>query len=160
MNEVLSKFYEENRDNLLRRISFRAGSPENAEDILQEAFVRALTYWDTFNPEVKSLGAWFNTILKNASTDFKRQEWLFGMGEEFDEEQYEPQEMSIKEVDLVKKIYEMVDGKIDNHQEILLLYYEKHYSPKDIANITDAKVKTIKQVIWRFKTEVIERYGT
>lgn len=159
MNEVLGRFYVDNRDNLLRRLSYGAGTQWNAEDVLQEAFVRALTYWDTFDPDNKELGAWFSTILKNSLRDFKRDEWLFGMGEEFDEEQYDPQEMPIGEVELVKKIYEMVDGKTDNHQEILLLYFDKHYSPKDIANVTTEKVKTIKQVVWRFKTEVIERYG-
>lgn len=159
-NKVLEEFYKERREDLLRRLAYGAGSPEAAEDVLQEAFVRALTYWDTFDPQHKELGAWFNTIMKNALKDFNREEWLFGMGEEFDEEQYDPQEMPVNETELVKKIYEMVDGKIEDHQEILLLYFEKHYSPKDIANITNYKVKTIKQVVWRFKTEVIERYGT
>lgn len=159
MNKVLEQFYKDERENLLRRLNYGAGSPSNAEDVLQEAFVRALIYWDTFDPERKELGAWFNTIMRNALRDFKREEWLFGMGEEFDEEQYDPQEMPVNESELVKKIYEMVDGKIDDHQEILLLYFEKHYSPKDIANITNFKVKTIKQVVWRFKNEVLERYG-
>lgn len=160
MNEILGKFYEENRDVLLRRLAYAAGSPQAAEDVLQEAFVRALVYQDNFDPKQKELGAWFNTIMKNALRDFKRTEWLFGMGEEFDEDKYDPQEMDIKEVELVKKIYEVVDDKIEDHQEILLLYFEKHYSPKDITNVTGFKVKTVKQVIWRFKTEVIERYGT
>lgn len=159
-NTILAEFYKERREDLLRRLNYGAGSPEAAEDVLQEAFVRALIYWDTFNPEHKELGAWFNTIMRNSLRDFKREEWLFGMGEEFDEELYDPQEMPINESELVKKIYELVDDKIADHQEILLLYFEKHYSPKDIANITEFKVKTIKQVVWRFKTEVIERYGT
>jgi len=159
-NTILAEFYKERREDLLRRLNYGAGSPEAAEDVLQEAFVRALIYWDTFNPEHKELGAWFNTIMRNSLRDFKREEWLFGMGEEFDEELCDPQEMPINESELVKKIYELVDDKIADHQEILLLYFEKHYSPKDIANITEFKVKTIKQVVWRFKTEVIERYGT
>lgn len=160
MNEVLERFYIAERENLLRRLNYGAGTPEAAEDVLQEAFVRALTYWDTFDPEHKELGAWFNTIMKNALRDFKREEWLFGMGEEFDEELYDPQEMPIKESELVKKIYEMVDDKVEHHQEVLLLYFEKHYSRKDIANITGIKMEVIKKVITRFRAEVIERYGT
>ena len=159
-NLVLEEFYKERRDDLVRRLSYGAGTQWNAEDVLQEAFVRALTYWDTFDPEHKELGAWFSTILKNSLRDFKRDEWLFGMGEEFDEEQYDPQEMTLKEDELIRKIYELVDGKIEPHQEILLLYFDKHYSPKDIANITPYKVKTVKQVVLRFKAEVKERYGT
>lgn len=159
MNEVLERFYIERREDLLRRLNYGAGTPENAEDVLQEAFVRALVYWDTFDPNNKELGAWFSTILKNSLRDFKRDEWLFGMGEEFDEELYDPQEMPLPESELVRQIYEMVEEKNDNQKEILLLFFEKHYTPKDIHNITGHKNGVIRQVIWRFRNEVKEKYG-
>ena len=159
MNKVLEEFYKERRDDLVRRLGYGAGTQWNAEDVLQEAFVRALTYWDTFDPNQKELGAWFSTILKNSLRDFKRDEWLFGMGEEFDEEQYDPQEMQIPEGELVRQIYEMVEEKVPNQKEILLLHFEKNYSPKDIHNITGQKASTISQVIWRFKAEVKDKYG-
>lgn len=160
MNEVFAKFYEENRSDLVRRLAYGAGSPEAAEDVLQEASLRALIYWDAFDPNQKELGAWFSTILRNALRDHKRAEWLFGMGEEFDEELYDPQEMPIEETELVRQIYAMIDGKIEDHQEILLLFFEKHYSLRDISNLTEHKWETVKKVLTRFKAEVIARYGT
>ena len=159
MNKELEAYYIAERDNLLRRLNFSAGTPENAEDIVQEAFTRALTYWDTFDPANKTIGAWFSTILKNASRDFKRDEWLFGMCEEFDEELYDPQEMAIPEDELIRQIYEMVDSKEVNQQEILLLYFEKHYSLKDIQNITGQKYLTINMTVHRFKQEVKGKYA-
>ena len=160
MNEALERYYRDERDNLLRRLNFGAGTPENAEDVLQEAFVRALTYWNTFDPENKELGAWFSTILKNSLRDFKRDEWLFGMGEEFDEELYDPQEMPVEEGELIRQIYELVDGKIESQKEILLLYFDKHYGLKDIHNITGQSRENVKKVVHRFKQEVKEKYGT
>lgn len=156
MNEVLERYYRDERDNLLRRLNFGAGTPENAEDVLQEAFVRALTYWETFDPDHKELGAWFSTILKNCLRDFKRDEWLYGMGEDVDEV-----ELLVEDevADIAKQLRSLMDGKSEEHQEILSLYFEKNYSPKDIANITTTKVKTIKQIIWRFATEAKEKYG-
>ena len=159
MNKELEAYYVAERDNLLRRLNFSAGTPENAEDILQEAFTRALTYWDTFDPANKELGAWFSTILKNSMRDFKRDEWLFGMGEEFDEELYDPQEMEIPEGELLRQIYEMVDSKGDAQKEILLLYFEKHYKFKDIQNITGLKYRTVRGVVERFKVEVKDKYA-
>ncbi|MNQ77618.1 RNA polymerase sigma factor [compost metagenome] len=159
MNEVLERYYRDERENLLRRLNFGAGTPENAEDVLQEAFVRALTYWDTFDPKNKELGAWFSTILKNSLRDFKRAEWLFGMGEEFDEELYDPQEMEIPEDELIRQIYELVDGKEDGQREVLLLYFEKHYKFKDIQNITGYKYNTIHSIVRRFKVEVKDKYA-
>lgn len=158
-NVDLERFYIAERENLLRRLSYSAGTPEAAEDVLQEAFVRALTYWNTFDPANKELGAWFSTILKNSLRDFKRDEWLFGMGEEFDEELYDPQEMAVPEGELIRQIYDMVEEKVPNQKEILLLHFEKNYSPKDIHNITGLKVSTVSQVIWRFKKEVKDKYG-
>lgn len=159
MNEVLERYYRDERENLLRRLNFGAGTPENAEDVLQEAFVRALTYWDTFDPENKELGAWFSTILKNSLRDFKRDEWLFGMGEEFDEELYDPQEMPITEDELVRQIYDMVEEKADSQKEVLLLFFEKHYGLKDIHNITGQSYHTVHSIVRRFKKEVQDKYG-
>lgn len=160
MNETLAEFYKENRDLLLRRLAYGAGTPEAAEDVLQEAFVRALVYQTTFDPEKKELGAWFNTIMRNALRDYKRDEWLFGMGDEFDEELYDPQEMPLQESELIKKIYELVDAKEEEHQQVLLLYFDKHYSREDISKISPLKIRAIDQIILRFKQEVIKRYGT
>lgn len=159
-NDDFGKFYADNRDDLVRRLSYGAGSPEAAEDVLQEASVRALIYWDTFNAEQKELGAWFSTILKNSLRDYKRAEWLFGMGEEFDEELYDPQEMPIDETELIRQIYAMIDDKIEDHQEILLLYFERHYLVRDIVNLTNYNAATIGQVIRRFKKEVLAKHGT
>lgn len=159
-NEVFGKFYIESRDDLVRRLAYGAGSPEGAEDVLQEASVRALLYWDAFNPEQKELGAWFSTILRNSLRDFRRAEWLFGMAEEFDEELYDPQEMPVDETELVRQIYAMIGDKIEDHQEILLLHFEKHYLPRDIANLTQFKLTHVKQVLRRFKAEVIAQYGS
>lgn len=159
MNEVLERYYKEERENLLRRLNFGAGTPENAEDVLQEAFVRALVYWDTFDPENKTLGAWFSTILKNSLRDFKRDEWLFGMGEEFDEELYDPQEMTLPETELIRQIYDMVDEKNDAQQEVLLLYFEKHYGLMDIHKITGVSYHTVHSIVKRFKVEVKEKYA-
>lgn len=159
MTHPLETYYIDERENLLRRIGFGAGTPENAEDILQEAFARALQYWKTYDASNKELGAWFSRILTNALRNFKTDEKKYGMCEEFDEELYDPQEMIVKDREVIKKIYELIDSKQEHHQEILTLYYKHHYTVTDISRITDQKVKTVKQVVWRFKQEVLKEYA-
>ncbi|MNK81652.1 hypothetical protein D3C87_1014030 [compost metagenome] len=67
--------------------------------------------------------------------------------------------MPLPETELIKQIYEMVDGKGESQQEVLLLYFDKHYSIKDIHNITGQKYKTVEQIVVRFKKEVKEKYA-
>lgn len=159
MNKAIEAYYIAEREDLVRRMTNPAGDVNAAEDVVQEAFVRALLYWGSFNPEEKELGAWFSTILKNSLRDYKRQEWLFGMAEEFDEEHYEPIEMDVSEGELVKQIGRVVNTKDGDLQEVLKLYYLKQYLPMDIAKITGIKLQTIKKTIWRFNKTIKEQHA-
>ena len=62
--DIIEEFYKENFDKLVVQLSRRAGSLENAEDIVQEAFLRALTYKDAYNPKLNQFSTWFNGILR------------------------------------------------------------------------------------------------
>lgn len=42
---------------------------QDAEDAVQEAYVRALTYQHTFNPDIKDLNSWMAGIIRNAALD-------------------------------------------------------------------------------------------
>jgi len=56
MNKQLERFYKTNYLTLIKRVSHRAGGPYNAEDVVQEAFVRALKYWGHSSQTRKSWG--------------------------------------------------------------------------------------------------------
>lgn len=51
--------------------------------------------------------------------------------------------------------------KRDNpfHKQVLYLYYLRDYKPQDICKVLDAKPKTVKQVVYRFKEEMREKYA-
>lgn len=61
----------ENHRAFLRFLERRVGSRETAEDILQEAFGRAVTHLATVR-EDESVVAWFYRVLRNAVTDHYR----------------------------------------------------------------------------------------
>ena len=67
-NLNIEKYYIENRRKLIGRITNRVGSNVEAEDILHDAFVKALSA-KTFC-EVKELDRWFNTIITNVINDY------------------------------------------------------------------------------------------
>ena len=84
--KLIEDYYRENFDSLVIRTINKAGGKANAEDIVQEAFTRALTYYTSYVPDIYEFGAWFSRILDNTSKDFHRVEKNKGMVIDVDED--------------------------------------------------------------------------
>lgn len=153
----LEKYFEKEYNKLVQKVTRRAGSHENAEDIVQESFYRACKYWDSYNGKQK-LGAWFNTIMNNAAKDKLRDDRLLGMSVELEEHHIEPVEMK-EEVYAEAKVLELIAGKSAEHQEVLKLYFLNHYKPIEIKQVLDMELGTVKQIVFRFKEEIKEKLG-
>lgn len=157
-NKALEEFFKKEYNSLVKKVLRRAGSPENAEDVVQEAFFRATKYWDSYNPATK-LGAWFSTILNNACKDKMRDERMLGMSVEFEEEHLDGVEMSQTDANTVEHIKRLIREKAWPLSEVLRLYYEKGYKSIEIKQILDLEHGTVRQAVWRFKEEVKEKLG-
>lgn len=157
-NQVLEAYFKKEYNNLCKKVSRRAGSPENAEDVVQEAFYRALKYWNSYNPETK-LGAWFNTILNNACKDKMKDERMAGASVEFEEDLFDGVEMSQTDANTAEHIKKLIRSKGYPLSEVLRLYYEKGYKSIEIKQILDVEHGTVRQAVWRFKEEVREKIG-
>src|SRR3546814_15218451 len=66
MNKVIDAYYRENYDALVKRLSYRLGTRENAEDTVQEAFTRAVKYYESCSVD---FDRWFKALLANAVKD-------------------------------------------------------------------------------------------
>src|SRR5262245_49438771 len=62
------------RDELVSTLWFMVGSPEDAQDIAQEAFLRCWRTQDSL-PQVRDLRAWIFRVGLNAAKDLKRSAW-------------------------------------------------------------------------------------
>jgi len=82
--EAIEKHYVTNRQKLCKRMSFRAGSPQSGEDIVQTAYERAIRYRRTCDP--LRFDQWFSMLLNNALRDFKRAEMGHASWDAEDEE--------------------------------------------------------------------------
>lgn len=63
-----NQLFHEYKIELYRYALFVLGNPDDAEDVLQEVFVRVLRYWDGFRHDA-SAKTWLWRILKNCVTD-------------------------------------------------------------------------------------------
>lgn len=159
----IEQFYRDNYNLYVKRLSRKAGSVENAEDIVQEAFCRALKYQDSFNPtgdSDKPFEIWFNTIVRRAMYDFSRIELKQGMTAAIDSGETEAVEIDGVDQAMAEEILEAMKTKRKNeHTQVLYLALVKNYPPRDIVQVLDLGIHNVNTIISRFKTEMAEKYG-
>jgi RNA polymerase sigma factor (sigma-70 family) len=73
--QEIARTYKRERHKLLDYIRGKVGSTEDAEDILQDVFVKALGGFSVINP-IDNLVSWLYTITKNRIVDWYRKKRL------------------------------------------------------------------------------------
>lgn len=156
MSELIENHYKENYNRILKRMAFRAGGIHQAEDIVQEAYARALKYHN--NHKIDEFDKWFSMVLNNAFNDYMRDE----IGLSYIEDDDEP--LGLVECGLVtsqtrREVYDIISTKSVVQQEVLNLHLRQGYSPTDIANTTSHSYANVHKIIQRFKNELSTLYG-
>ncbi len=67
--EAFGELYDRYVDLVYRYVSYRVGSPQLAEDLTSETFLRALRRIGSFTWQGRDVGAWFVTIARNLIAD-------------------------------------------------------------------------------------------
>lgn len=156
--ELIEAFYRKNREKYVKKYANRAGSKEAAEDIVQEAFFRAIKFFNSYNPALPFEG-WFNRIISNTLRAYKNMEKGYSNHDEFDEEDFEGTPCRMMNQRLYEQVKEEISHYDEEYYEILSLYFEYQYQPRDICKIVDMKYKTVETIIQRFKRLIKEKYG-
>jgi len=109
------------------------GNAIEAEDVMQEAFIKAFTKIDTYEGVV-SFGAWLKKIVINRSLDYlkKRKVKFEEINEKIPEE--EPETVVISEVH-VEQLKKAIQRLPDGYRVVLSLYLLEGYDHEEIAQI-------------------------
>lgn len=157
--ELITQYYKENFHKWVKRLSRRVPSEMDAEDVVHEAFTRALTYAHTFDPNISAIDTWFTNILNNTHRRMKRNDFLsceIQEGDWFTKEadDYEDDEFTCK------KIKEKISGvKHDHHRNVLFSHFIAGNKVGQVASQLNIPVATVKTIIKRFKKAVGEEYA-
>ena len=122
------------------------GDSNDAEDVMQEAFLKAFTKLETYRREV-SFGAWLKRIVINKALDFlrlKREQFSLEEAGEIGEMVEEPADTVDVEyrADAIKKaVYALPEGYRIVLSLILLEGYD-HHEVSTILNISNATSRT------------------
>ena len=134
----------------------------NAEDCVQEAFSRALKYIDSWSG-VGPMHHWVNIILNNCTREFLNTERLQGGLKEPVAEVNEDGEVDLQDVvfheQMAGKIQDEMRMKGEQHEKVLQDYIILGFSSREIAEYIDMTAANIRQVVKRFKDEMVVIYG-
>lgn len=145
---------------LLRTSFLMVKDQAEAEDIVQETFIKVFKYIKGFKGE-SSLYTWIYRISQNLIKDrFKSQ--IYTVPYEDNEVDFKtPEEIIINNIDR-----EILKAELDNlnfiYKQVLVLFYFNDLSIKDISQILDEKEGTIKSKLSRGRVmlkEALEKGG-
>lgn len=153
---VIEDHYVANRHKYVKIFTYRSGSPEAAEDIVQEAYERVLRYRHSCS--VREADKWIRTVLNNCLRDFKNIEKGHA-SDELEEENIEGAGCPHYDNHVMKEVYELIDTKAQIQKEILIPFFRYEYTASDISKITDHSYANCHKVISRFRQELRDLYG-
>lgn len=154
MNDVIKNHYEENYDLLVKRMARRLGSVEDGEDVVQEAFTRAVQYYKSWTG--KRFENWFNVILSNTYKRFLNEKKMGGLSKPLEDslEEIEPVIVNYLDSIATSELKAMVESKVGRDRDILMLSMFYGYSWAEIAALLSISKRAVDGVLYRFNLEL------
>lgn len=135
-DEIADKYI----DTIYRLALSRTKSPQYAEDITQDAFVKLLSFNRGFDSE-EHLKAWLLRVTINLTKDLFASAWYKKTGELPEDVSYEDEEKS--------DLYYAVMKLPQKYRTVIHLHYYEGYSVEEIAKITTSTAGTVKSQLHR-----------
>ena len=122
------------------------GDPDDAEDVMQESFLKAFSKLKTYRGEV-SFGAWLKRIVVNKALDFlrlkKEQFSLDEVGEIVEEPDDQPETMEVAyQAETIKRAIQSLPEGYRIVLSLILLEGYDHEEVSGILNISNATSRT------------------
>lgn len=157
----LENLYNKNRRQYINMMSaILRGDRATGEDVVQEAFCRAVQYYPTFNSEKGKLSTWFNRILFNSLRDVQAQARNTPLPNNHDysaEDVFEELDLSAS-VELSSLVLNAV-SRVENesHRRVLGLFFIGGYSAREISEIEHkVSVSNVTTIVARFRENLVE----
>ncbi|MBI4965582.1 MAG: RNA polymerase sigma factor [Desulfomonile tiedjei] len=157
---------------LVYRLAYNiTNSPQEAEDIVQETFLRVFRHLDGFSPSKASFKTWLLTIARNQSINVfsalkrKALRFLGDSGEEDRNFHQADNPFSSPEQDSEtllgsKQEYRKVELAIDSlpqrQREALMLKAQENLSYEEIAEVMKTSVSSVESLIFRARKRLME----
>jgi RNA polymerase sigma factor (sigma-70 family) len=153
---ILEAYFRDNYRRKCKMISYTLrGDPIMAEDVVQEAFEKAIRFQASFDEDRGSLDKWFNSILFNTLHDLQRKsrDVVIPVTDAMSREDVYGEEGWDNNPQLsnfVKKQVSAVEN--DKHKRVLHLFYNLGYTSAEISQIEQGVTQTnVTTIVMRFR---------
>ncbi|QFT89447.1 RNA polymerase sigma factor SigX [Bacillus sp. THAF10] len=152
MKTVFQELYEKYHQDLYQFLFYMVNNKEQAEDLVQEVYIKVLRSYDSFEGK-SSEKTWLFSIAKHVAIDsFRKQKgWKNKLLETFDWNKQQvkdssplPEEIALQN-EQVQQMYRCLDKCKVDHRLVLVLRYIQALSIQETASVlgwTESKVKT------------------
>jgi len=173
MNSVFDELYNKYHHDVFQFLFYMVKSKEQAEDMVQEVYIRVLKAYDRFEGK-SSEKTWLFSIAKNVAIDhFRKQKgWKQRLLESFDmsarqvkDDQPLPDELAVKSEE-IQLMYKCLDQCTVDQRMVIIMRYIHDLSITETAEAlawTESKVKTTQhralKALKKLMEEMIEKEG-
>jgi RNA polymerase sigma factor (sigma-70 family) len=147
--DAIGQLFKDRYDDYIRMYKSRAGA-QDVEDVVQEAFYRALYYKHTFNPALVPLEHWMSGILDNCLKDLLREKQNgSSMHDKLTEDSaiIEPR----GDEGFTKILTQEIGKKSGDSKNALYLYFLCGYELREVHRVIGGSYNTIEVWTRRFK---------
>lgn len=150
---LFEKLYRKYKDPLYGYLVQSVGR-ENAEDLLQETYIKVFKNIKKYDSK-KSEASWIYTIARNTLVDFYRKRNGKG-GTELDDYYLPSGGKGSEEIDNSILIRNAIKKLVKKRQEVIVLYYFQQLSYKEISEVLECSINTVKSRLSRAKSDLKE----
>jgi RNA polymerase sigma-70 factor (ECF subfamily) len=156
-NELINEMFQK-KMNLIHKYLIKLGcTEENAEDIVQDTFYKALKYIDGIQAD--KLSSWLFRVATNKYYDLCRKNNRYvhlSLDEEIFKESLTDNKLVedfILDIEKKEEILDILNSISDIHKNLLFFKYDMGLSYKEIGELLDINEKTVKTYLFRAREQ-------
>ena len=145
--------FQQYKDIVFKTAYLMLGNAHEAEDVMQEVFVKVYKSWNTYDPEKGALYTWIRKITVNESISQRRRKRPPSVSlEKLQEEQgFDPKDIDLEPHDerLIRserseRMWEAMRSLDEKHRAVLVLRYHDCLSYDEMAEVLGIPLGTVK----------------
>lgn len=152
----IEEHYRTNHRRLFQTYGRSMGSYHLGEEVVQEAYTRALQYNSGLSPET-DIDMWMGLILRNCSLRARKVERAHGIVD------YRETEEAVKPAAipaiLLGEVQERIRRKPEDVARILTLVLIEQYTPREAADVLPSSSGAIRVAVHRFREEIRKEFN-
>jgi RNA polymerase sigma factor (sigma-70 family) len=144
--------YDEHLSRVYGFFAYRVSSRDDAEDLTQQCFERALRAWDRFDPRRAALSTWLLAIARNLLIDHYRARAPEGEGarlEDIPESALPSVNGAVPDLGLEPELAAALEQLAERDREIVALRYGADLTGPEIAALTGLTLANVQQILSR-----------